>query len=145
MATCVVVVIPKGFELSFQIPIAPEWDVIEKLATNPSDEPFNEWMRKWYLRNGLELVDFQNTKVCFPAVKLKQRVVIRTQESGCFESPDDTAEHLADSGTVRVSTMYCKPDDPPREKVRIVAGFSTIAERSRRVGWMKATQKLATT
>jgi len=70
------------FELPLEIGLVPKPDPIQILAPNGSDQPLDERMRTWRSGNGLDLIDFEYPKVCSPAMKAKERIVVRGKMPG---------------------------------------------------------------
>ena len=79
-----VVIARECVQLSRQVRGVPEEHLIEVLAPDRSDQPFDEWMRHWSIRNRLDLVDLEDAQVGEPAVEAEQRVVVGAD---VFRSP----------------------------------------------------------
>ena len=79
MNTMRIVVILEGRPLSRQIGRHPEDNTIEIVSTNGPHHPLNERLRNADIRNGLDLVDFENAPIGKPAMKPKQRIRVSTQ------------------------------------------------------------------
>ena len=71
MNSVLVVVLPKVHEFSFKVRSIPEEDVVKVFTTSRPNESLNEGMRKWRIRDTLNLLDIQDAKVCFPSVVLE--------------------------------------------------------------------------
>ena len=78
MNTMRIVVILESRPLSRQIGRLPEQNTIEIVSTNGSHHPLNERLRNADIRNGLDLVDFENAQIGKPAMKPKQRIRVST-------------------------------------------------------------------
>ena len=72
-----VVVICECVQLTRQVDRVPEKLAVQIFATDRADQPFDERMRHWRVRNRLDLLELEDAKVGEPAVKAKQRIVIR--------------------------------------------------------------------
>ena len=79
MNTMRIVVILEARPLSRQIGRLPEQNTIEIVSTNGPHHPLNERLRNADIRNGLDLVDFENAPIGKPAMKPKQRIRVSTQ------------------------------------------------------------------
>ena len=64
-------------ELAFEVALVPKPDPIQILAPDGSDQPLDESMRTGRCENGLDLIDFEYPKVRSPAMKAKQRIMVR--------------------------------------------------------------------
>jgi hypothetical protein len=64
-----VVIIRECFQLSRQVDRAPEEQVIEIFAADRADQPFNERMRNWRVRNRFDLIDREDAQVSQPPVE----------------------------------------------------------------------------
>ena len=71
-----VVIIRECVQLSRQVDRVPEEHVIEIFAADGADQPLNERMRNWRVRNRLDLLDREDAQVGEPTVKAEQRIVI---------------------------------------------------------------------
>jgi hypothetical protein len=72
----VVVVIAERRQLSHQVDSIPKEHPIEIFAANGADQPFDERMRSWDVRNRLNLLDLDYAQVGEPSMKAKQRIVV---------------------------------------------------------------------
>ena len=68
-----VVIIPKFTQLARQVHGVPEECPIEVLAPDRADQPFDERMRNWSVRNRLDLPNLQDAQVGEPAVEAPGR------------------------------------------------------------------------
>ena|ERR1022692_4533759 len=62
-------------EFAPKIPV-PEYDVVQILAAQGADQPFDERVRaghKWY---GLDLFNLEHSEVCPPAMEAEQWIVV---------------------------------------------------------------------
>jgi len=64
-------------ELAFEVALVPKPDPIQILAPDGSDQPLDESMQTGRCGNGLDLIDFEYPKVRSPAMKAKQRIMVR--------------------------------------------------------------------
>ena len=55
-----IVIIPEVAQLSHQIARIPEEHSVKILTANGADQPFDERMRNWGVRNRLDLLDIEN-------------------------------------------------------------------------------------
>lgn len=76
-----VVIVPKGIQLPFQIGCRPKQNLIEILAPDGPDQPFDEGMRDRYVWYRFNLLNTQYLQVGLPSVKRKQRIIIRAEIS----------------------------------------------------------------
>src|SRR5207245_7924550 len=60
MRAMTVVVALEIEELHLQIRCRPEQGAVQTLTPNGSNEPFNEGMREWHVRDGLDVFDVEN-------------------------------------------------------------------------------------
>ena len=54
----------------------PDRDVVQSLAPDGADQPFDERVRHRHHRYRLDRGDFRDTKIRLPATELEERVVI---------------------------------------------------------------------
>ena len=71
MHTMLIIIISKFTQLPLQVHGIPEKCVVEVLAPNSTDQPFDERMRNWDVRNRLDLLDFEYPQVGEPTVESK--------------------------------------------------------------------------
>ncbi len=64
-----VVVVLKIAQLGFQILACPEQHQIQTLPPYGANQPFHEWMRKWYIGCGLDFLHFEDPKIRLPLVE----------------------------------------------------------------------------
>lgn len=69
------------------------------------------------VRNGLNPLDVQNSKVRLPAVIPKERVVIGAWVSRCALAKDDSIAHLTHRDIVVAVGVDPEANDPPSELV----------------------------
>src|SRR5580704_17962633 len=77
VAAITVVVNLVTIELPLQIALVPKQSLIEAFAPDGPDQPLDESVRTGSAGNGLDLINLKDPKVRPPALKTKQRVVIR--------------------------------------------------------------------
>src|ERR1700752_2502701 len=75
MRAMVVEVVPELKEFIFEICGRPEQRVIQTLASNRTDEPFGERMRKGNAGDALDFSHLQNPQIGLPLMELIKRVV----------------------------------------------------------------------
>src|SRR5213596_824342 len=66
-----VVINSELFQLAFQVDCVPDHHVIKKLSSDCSDQPFHEWMGHGYVRDRLDLFDFEYAQVGEPTMETK--------------------------------------------------------------------------
>lgn len=76
MHALLVVIAAKHFQLARQVERVPEKHLIEDLAPNRADQPFDKWMRNRDVRNRFYLLDFEHPQVGKPTVKPEQGIVV---------------------------------------------------------------------
>src|ERR1700688_53883 len=104
-------------ELLFKIALVPKQSLIEVLAPYGPDQALDESMRTGCVGNGLDLINLKDPKIRQPAVKTKQRIVIRGEIFRHGLSRDGAIEHPADAGTVEIGGGDSEADDPAGENV----------------------------
>jgi hypothetical protein len=76
------VVVVVGLEIEqfvLQICARPEQCMVQTLASNSADEPFDEGMRQWNVGDGLDYCHFQDPQIGLPLVEPIKRIVVRAQ------------------------------------------------------------------
>ncbi len=106
-----------AIELPFQIALVPKQSLIEILAPDGPDQSLDESMRTGCVGNGLDLINLKDPKVRSPALKTKQRIVIRGEMFGHALSRDRAVEHPAHAGSVEIGGGDAEADDPASEDV----------------------------
>ena len=76
MRALVVEVVPELKEFIFEICGRPEQRVIQILASNRADEPFDERMRKGNAGDALDFCQLQNPQIGLPLMESVQGIVI---------------------------------------------------------------------
>ena len=71
-----VVVDPEPFQLALQVQAVPEGYMIKILSSDRADQPLHERMRHRYIRNRLDLPDFEDAQVGRPTVEPKKGIVV---------------------------------------------------------------------
>src|SRR5271163_1781886 len=89
-------------ELPFKIALVPKQSLIEIFARDGPDQSLDESMRAGCAGNGLDFINLEDPKVRQPALKTKQRIVIRGKIFRHALSRDHAVEHPADAGTVEI-------------------------------------------
>ncbi len=106
-------------ELPFEIGLVPKPNPIQIFAPDGSDQSLDESVRTWGAGNGLDLIDFEHPKVRSPALKAKQRIVVRGKVPGQSLPCDRAVEHLADPDTVEIGYSDSEADDSARVNTSI--------------------------
>ena len=104
-------------ELSFEIALVPKPNQIQIFAPDGSDQSLDESVRTWGAGNGLDLIDFEHSKVRSPAMKAKQRIVVRGKVPGQSLPCDRPVEHPADPDTVEIGWSDSEADDSAGEYI----------------------------
>ena len=102
MAAISVVVTFVAVELPFKIALVPKQSLIEIFAPDGPDQSLDESMRAGCAGNGLDLINLKDPKVRQPALKTKQRIVIRGKIFRHSLSRDSAVEHPAYAGSVEI-------------------------------------------
>src|SRR5262245_5104131 len=69
------------------------------------------------MRHCLEFIDLENPQVCCPSMRLKQRIMIRTEISGSALPSNGSVEHAADVDGGRGAAMDGDADEAACELV----------------------------
>jgi len=115
VAAMTVVVNLVAIELPFEIALVPKQSLIEVFAPDGPNQPLDEGMRPGCAGNRLDLINLKYSKVRHPALKAKQRIVIRGEMFRQAPSRDRAVEHPAHAGSVEIGGGDPKADDPARE------------------------------
>ena len=113
-----VVVMPELVQLPLKINRVPEERVIEILAPNRPDQPFNERVRNRGIGHRLDLLDFEHAQVGKPPMESKQRVVIGADAFRKGLSGNNVVEHPAHGYAVDVCAVDAETDDAAGEEVQ---------------------------
>ena len=105
-------------ELPLQIALVPKQSLIEIFAPDGPDQSLDERMRTGCAGNRFDLINLKDPKVRPPALKTKQRIVIRGKIFRHGLSRDRAIEHPADAGTVEIGGGDAEADDPAGEYIR---------------------------
>jgi hypothetical protein len=112
MNPAVIVVITEVPQLPFEITGAPEGNVIQQLSTYSADHSLDERMRKWDVRQGLDLSHIKNAQIGLPAMKLKQRVVVAAEllwQCGCTRLSADGVWRVPMRWMARMARSRIRP------------------------------------
>ena len=112
-----VVVICECVQLTRQVDRVPEEYAVEIFAADRADQPFDERMRNWRVWSRLDLLDREDPKVGEPAVKAKQRIVIRTDVLGQTLARAGAIEHPACGDAINGAGFDAEADDASSENV----------------------------
>ena len=82
MNASAVVIFPEFVELALKIMDVPEWHEVKEFPPHRPDEPFYKGVCEWHVGNGLDVLHFENPKICLPSMKLIERVVIAAEVAG---------------------------------------------------------------
>src|ERR1019366_1403507 len=104
-------------ELPFEIGLVPKPNPIQIFALDGSDQSLDESVRTWGAGNGLDLIDFEHPKVRSPAMKAKQRIVVRGKVPRQSLPCDRAVEHPADPDTVEIGCSDSEADDSAGEYI----------------------------
>lgn len=110
-----IVISPKSFQLSPQIVGMPEEHMVKEFAAQGSDQPLDERVRRGHVRDGLDLLNFQDAQIRMPAVKPKYRIVIRTQIVREVLGRNRCVEYLAKGNPSDITGVHTETYDAPRE------------------------------
>src|SRR6266852_1660023 len=69
------------------------------------------------MRHSLHFVDLENPEVCFPTVRLEERIMIGAEMPRCVLTMDGGVEHAADVGAIDGTTMHADSDEATGELV----------------------------
>src|SRR6266852_1897662 len=69
------------------------------------------------MRHSLHFVDLENPEVCFPTVRLEERIMIGAEMPRCVLTMDGGVEHAADVGAIDGTTMHADSDEATGERV----------------------------
>jgi len=67
---------------------------------------------------GLNLLDIQDSKIRFPTMEFKQRVVIGAQVARSARTGNSSGEHAAQGDAIDIASLYPESNDPPCELIR---------------------------
>lgn len=109
-----IVEILKLSEFSPKIRRTPERHLVEILAPERTDEPFDERVGERDIRDGLDFIDLEHPQVRPPAVKFEQRIVIGAEVTRQRLSGDGEVEHPANRHAIENAGMHAAADDVPR-------------------------------
>ncbi len=102
----IVVVVGKVIQFILQIDFIPEQRLIQILASYCANKSFYIRMRDRRKGNRLHFFNFQDAKIGFPAMKLKERVVICTYTVRNIFLDNDLIEHAASGWTIDRSLIH---------------------------------------
>jgi hypothetical protein len=115
MRAMVVEVVPELEEFIFEICGRPEQRVIQILASNRADEPFDERMRQGNAGDALDFCHLQNAQIGLPLMELIKRIVVRAEVLRHPELPSKGAvEHSTKCDTIDRAGMDAEADDLSR-------------------------------
>ena len=108
MDAVTVVIDSKRFELSLQIKRIPEEYVIEILAPQRADQPFDERMRYRYMGHRLDFVDFKYTQISEPTVTAEEWIMVSTDVLRQGLTRNGAVKHPTNGYAVDVRAFHSK-------------------------------------
>src|SRR5215467_262256 len=66
-------------KLRVQVGRRPEQQPVQTFKTNRPNQSFDERMRPWNFRNRFDFFYVQDSQICFPLMKLVQRIMVGTE------------------------------------------------------------------
>jgi hypothetical protein len=115
MRAMVVEVVPELEQFIFEICGRPEQCVIQTLASNRADEPFDERMRQGNAGDALDFCHLQNAQIGLPLMELIKRIVVGAEVLRHPELPSKRAvEHSTKCHTIDRAGMDAEANDPSR-------------------------------
>jgi hypothetical protein len=117
MRAMVVAVVPELEQFIFEICGRPEQRVIQILASNRADEPFDERMRQGNAGDALDFCHLQNAQIGLPLMELIKRIVVGAEVLRHPELPSKGAvEHSTECDTIDIDCtgMDAEANDPSR-------------------------------
>ena len=109
MRSVTVVVALEIEELHLQISGRPEQGAVQAFAPNGADQPFNEWMRQRHIRDGLDFLHVEYSKIPLPLVEPIQRIMVRADVGRRGVAASRAIEHPAQRHAINHAAMYAKP------------------------------------
>ena len=79
MNSVLVAVLAKGLQFSFKVMYVPEEQIVQKLPTDRSFQFLNEWMRSRRVRNALDFLDLEDSRIGLPLVLAEQGIIVGIQ------------------------------------------------------------------
>jgi len=111
----VVEVVPEIEQFIFEIYSRPEQRVIQTLASNGADEPFDERVRQGNTGDALDFCHLQNPQIGLPLVELIKRIVVGAEVLRHPELPAKGAvEHSTKCHTIDRTCVDAEANDPSR-------------------------------
>jgi hypothetical protein len=115
MRAMVVEVVPEPEQFIFEICGRPEQRVIQILASNCADEPFDERMRQGNAGDALDFCHLQNAQIGLPLMELIKRIVVGAEILRHPELPSKGAvEHSTKCHAIDRAGMDAEANDPSR-------------------------------
>ena len=96
-------------KLRVQVGRRPEQQPVQTFKTNRPNQSFDERMRPWNFRNRFDFFYVQDSQICFPLMKLVQRIMVGTEilrESG--HASDRLLEHPTQRLAIDSAGVYAK-------------------------------------
>ncbi len=111
----VVEVVPEIEQFIFEIYSRPEQRVIQTLASNGADEPFDERVRQGNAGDALDFCHLQNPQIGLPLVELIKRIVVGAEVVRHPALPAKGAvEHSTKCHTIDRTCVDAEANDPSR-------------------------------
>jgi hypothetical protein len=101
-------------ELHLQIRGGPEESAVQTLAPNGANQPFNEWMREWHVRNGLDFLHVEDAQIRLPLMEPIQGIMIRAEILRWGLALSRSIEHPTQPDAVNDAAVHAKADDATR-------------------------------
>jgi hypothetical protein len=98
-------------EFHLQIRGGPEQGAVQTLAPNGANQPFNEGMREWHVRHGLDFLHVEDPQIGLPLMEPIQAIVVRAEVFGRGLASSRSIEHAAQSHAIDDAPMHAKADD----------------------------------
>src|SRR5437016_4189740 len=97
-----------------QVEAVPEEGLVQILASNGSDEPFDERVRPRHKGDRLDFLDVEDPQIRSPTMISEERVMIGTDALGKWLASATLVEHTANADAVDMFRFNTESDDPTR-------------------------------
>src|SRR5262249_3980963 len=104
-------------ELHLQIGRRPEERAVQAFAPDAADQPLDEWMREWRVRDSLDFGHVENPQIPLPLLEPIQRVMVGADVGWRCLAARRAIEHAAQPDAVHDAAMHAKPHDAMRAVV----------------------------
>src|SRR5882672_2184673 len=85
--------------------------MVQAFTPNRADQPFNEWMRERYVRDGLDFFHVEDPKIPLPLAEPIQRIMVRAEVCRRGVVASRPIEHPAQPDTIHNAAMHAKAHD----------------------------------